>query len=768
MRAPGARPKTASSGRRSARGRAEKQHHPELIGLALLAAGVFLAIVLWLGWDGGLVGNRLDDAVRFLVGGAIVLVPAALLVLGGLLVARSELVDVKPFRTGMAFMGLAVLLAFGGDRFGLGPDGPTPKTLDPSVVSEHGGVFGSALYIVFEKLLGEAGFTILTLLTFAIGALLLTGASAGALIRRSAHAGRSAARHTAQAARRSLAAVQAMTVVEGPVRLEPPVDGATAYPDVIGGASEESSSPELLVEQLESAPEVSAERELLSFDSIEGTAAESPFPAMAESPDYRLPDRSLLRRSRTSGAQPARAAERTAETLVQALAHFGIEATVSGQVTGPRVTRYELQLAPGTKVSRVSSLKDDLAYALATTEIRILAPIPGKQAVGVEVPNASPNLVTLGDIFDDLPASASPVSVWLGKDISGAAVWCDLARMPHILIAGTTGSGKSGCINTMLCSILLRAAPDDVRMILIDPKRVELGLYESIPHLLTPVVSNPKRAAAVLLNVVEEMERRYERMSIARARNLPELNRILEKRGEAKLPYLLVVIDELADLMMVSPQDVEDTVIRLAQKSRAVGIHLVLATQRPSVDVITGMIKANVPSRIAFAVSSQTDSRVILDASGAEALLGQGDMLFRPLGTSRLQRVQGAYVGEEEIALIVEQCRAQRAQQLDESLLEPPERRGGDGEEADDDLDPDEDPLLGRAIEIAVQTQTASVSLLQRRLRVGYTRAGRLIDMLERRGVISGYEGSKPRRVLVAEHELERVLQGLHEGLSRS
>jgi S-DNA-T family DNA segregation ATPase FtsK/SpoIIIE len=320
----------------------------------------------------------------------------------------------------------------------------------------------------------------------------------------------------------------------------------------------------------------------------------------------------------------------------------------------------------------------------------------------------------------------------------------------------------------MLCSILLRAAPDDVRMILIDPKRVELGLYESIPHLLTPVVSNPKRAATVLLNVVEEMERRYERMSIARARNLPELNRILEKRGEAKLPYLLVVIDELADLMMVSPQDVEDTVIRLAQKSRAVGIHLVLATQRPSVDVITGMIKANVPSRIAFAVSSQTDSRVILDASGAEALLGQGDMLFRPLGTSRLQRVQGAYVGEEEIALIVEQCRAQRAQQLDESLLEPPERRGGDGEEADDDLDPDEDPLLGRAIEIAVQTQTASVSLLQRRLRVGYTRAGRLIDMLERRGVISGYEGSKPRRVLVAEHELERVLQGLHEGLSRS
>jgi S-DNA-T family DNA segregation ATPase FtsK/SpoIIIE len=337
--------------------------------------------------------------------------------------------------------------------------------------------------------------------------------------------------------------------------------------------------------------------------------------------------------------------------------------------------------------------------------------------------------------------------------------------MPHILIAGTTGSGKSGCINTMLCSILLRATPDEVRMIMVDPKRVELGLYESIPHLLTPVVSSPKRAAAVLMNVTEEMERRYERMSVARARNLPELNRALEKRGEQRVPYLLVVIDELADLMMISPQEVEDTVIRLAQKSRAVGIHLVLATQRPSVDVITGMIKANVPSRIAFAVSSQTDSRVILDQAGAEALLGQGDMLFKPLGTSRLQRVQGAYVSEEEIALVVEQCRGQREQELDESLLEPPERaRSAEGDE-EDDLDPDEDPLLERAIEIVVQTQTASVSLIQRRLRVGYTRAGRLVDMLERRGVISGYEGSKPRKVLVSEAELDRVLESLRAGV---
>ena len=422
------------------------------------------------------------------------------------------------------------------------------------------------------------------------------------------------------------------------------------------------------------------------------------------------------------------------------------------------MTRYELQLAPGTKVSKVAALKDDLSYALATTEIRILAPIPGKQAVGVEVPNLSPNLVTLGDIFDDLPATASPLAVWLGKDISGTAVWTDLARMPHLLIAGTTGSGKSGCINTLLTSVLLRSTPGRgahdpdrpeahrARLLRVDPASPDAGRVEPEagrrPRSRT---SSPRWSGATSA------------LSAVRARNLAEANRTLRQRGEQPLPYLLIVIDELADLMMISPQDVEDAVIRLAQKSRAVGIHLVLATQRPSVDVITGMIKANVPSRIAFAVSSQTDSRVILDQAGAESLLGQGDMLFKPLGTSRLQRVQGAYVSEEEIALVVDQCRHQREQELDESLLELPEVFAEDVDDDDGEFDPDEDPLLEKAIEIVVQTQTASVSLLQRRLRVGYTRAGRLIDMLERRGIISGYEGSKPRRVLVSESEQIRL-----------
>jgi DNA segregation ATPase FtsK/SpoIIIE, S-DNA-T family len=693
------------------------QQHPELIGLALLAVGLFLATILYLGWSGGMVGGWLADLFTGAIGAAAYVAPAAFVILGALMVGRSELIDLRPFRTGVAVASFGLL-----------------TTLGPP----HGGAIGRGLGKLFGLLLGATGTTILGALALVIGALLLSGASAGALLRRSGHAVRRA-HGKARRTRMSEALAEPAPVV--PLRPpDPPVDAVHDFPDVVG----EAQPPPLLV-----VPERAVE-EADQPSLFDVTSEDAP-------PDYQLPDPGLLRRSPPAQERGGDVAERTAAALVQTLAHFGVDATIVGQISGPRVTRYELQLAPGTKVSKVAALKDDLSYALATTEIRILAPIPGKQAVGVELPNLSPNLVTLGDIFDDLPATASSLAVWLGKDISGTAVWTDLARMPHLLIAGTTGSGKSGCINTILTSILLRSTPDEVRMILIDPKRIELGFYESIPHLLTPVVSSPKQAAAALANVVGEMERRYERLSALRARNLAEANRSLRQRGEPTLPYLLVVIDELADLMMISPQEVEDAVIRLAQKSRAVGIHLVLATQRPSVDVITGMIKANVPSRIAFAVSSQTDSRVILDQAGAESLLGQGDMLFKPLGTSRLQRVQGAYVSEEEIALVVDRCRHQREQELDESLLEVPEvfEEGTDGE--DGDFDPDEDPLLDKAIEIVVQTQTASVSLLQRRLRVGYTRAGRLIDMLERRGIISGYEGSKPRRVLVGEGDLDRI-----------
>jgi S-DNA-T family DNA segregation ATPase FtsK/SpoIIIE len=715
------RPKSPARVRKTKRRRrGHAQQHPELVGLALAFLGVFFAIPLWLGWDGGYVGDKIDSSLNGLVGNGRLGVPLVLLVLGGLMIARAQLVDVRPFRTGLVVLCLGAMTILGEAR---------------------GGATGEALELIFGRLLGGTGTAVLGFFLLVAGGLLVTGASLGAFVRHSARA----AQRTAVVARRSVERVR-IPLDDEPITQPdaPPVDGEAAYPDVV---SENPAPSPVLVDQLDAFETELPSRSAPVFDM-----------PSTEHAGYKLPDAGVLRRSRADAkkGQPEKAIERVAEALLQALSNFGVEAHLIGQVVGPRVTRYELQLAPGTKVGKVAALKDDLAYALATTEIRILAPIPGKQAVGVEVPNLSPNVVTLGDIFDELPGASSPLSVWLGKDISGASVWADLARMPHILIAGTTGSGKSGCINTMLCSILLRATPDEVRMILVDPKRVELGLYESIPHLLTPVVSSPKSAAAVLANVLTEMERRYERMSLARARNLPELNKVLSERGEQTLPFLLVVIDELADLMMVSPQDVEDAVIRLAQKSRAVGIHLVLATQRPSVDVITGMIKANVPSRIAFAVSSMTDSRVILDTAGAESLLGQGDMLFKPLGTSRLQRVQGAYVSEEEIALIVEQCRGQREQELDESLLEVPSAREHEGE--DGEFDPDEDPLLDRAIEIVVQTQTASVSLIQRRLRVGYTRAGRLIDMLERRGIISGYEGSKPRRVLIGEGELDKIL----------
>jgi DNA segregation ATPase FtsK/SpoIIIE, S-DNA-T family len=707
------RPRVPSRVKKRTRKVRSEQHH-ELVGLGLLALGVFLASILYLGWSGGMVGGAIADGFTGVIGAAAYVAPVAFVVVGALMVARSALVEVRPFRTGLIVTTFGLLAALG---------------------ASHGGAIGRGLERLFGLLVGSTGTTIIGVLALVVGVLLLTGASAGALVRRSGHA----VRRAHSRARRALPAepsAQPAPVI--PIRTTPqaPVDAVHDYPDVVG----ENQPPPLLVEP----PSTEGPDQPSLFDVVSSESHE----------EYQLPDRGILRRAPAGSELSSDVAERTAAALVQTLAHFGVDATIVGQIAGPRVTRYELQLAPGTKVSKVAALKDDLSYALATTEIRILAPIPGKQAVGVELPNLSPNLVTLGDIFDDLPATASPLAVWLGKDISGTAVWTDLARMPHLLIAGTTGSGKSGCINTLLTSVLLRSTPDEVRMILIDPKRIELGFYESIPHLLTPVVSSPKQAAAALTNVVAEMERRYEKLSVVRARNLAEANRTLRQRGEQTMPYLLVVIDELADLMMISPQNVEDAVIRLAQKSRAVGIHLVLATQRPSVDVITGMIKANVPSRIAFAVSSQTDSRVILDQAGAESLLGQGDMLFKPLGTSRLQRVQGAYVSEEEIALIVEQCRHQREQELDESLLELPEVFAEDVDAEDGDFDPDEDPLLEKAIEIVVQTQTASVSLLQRRLRVGYTRAGRLIDMLERRGIISGYEGSKPRRVLVSEAEL--------------
>jgi S-DNA-T family DNA segregation ATPase FtsK/SpoIIIE len=479
---------------------------------------------------------------------------------------------------------------------------------------------------------------------------------------------------------------------------------------------------------------------------------------VSDEAEFTPPNPSVLAKGKGDPGPDPKEREATAKSLLESLQHFGVDARMIGMVSGPHVSRYEFQLAPGTKVSKVAALKDDLAYALASTDIRILAPIPGKKAVGVEVPNKKRRLVRLGDIYEGKPKGSSPLVAWLGKDVSGHACWTDIALMPHILVAGTTGSGKSGCINAILSSILLHASPNECRLVLVDPKRVELNHYENLPHLLTPVVTNPRLASNVLTNLIGEMESRYQVMGEARARNLAELNKTRKKEGDPALPHILCVIDELADLMMVAPAEVEDSIIRLAQKSRAVGIHLVLATQRPSTDVITGTIKVNIPARIAFAVASQVDSRVILDQGGAETLLGQGDMLFRPIGTSKLQRIQGAFLTEDEIARLTNHWAKQGEPTFDPSLLV--EKVEDQGVEAGGDFSPDEDDLLEDAARIVIESETASVSMIQRRLRVGYTRAGRLIDMLERRGIISGYEGSKPRQVLVSMSELSAILAG--------
>ncbi len=665
-------------------------------------------------------------------------------------------------------------LAFAAGTLGVS-DGGGDASWAPDTFAARGGALGGALLAGSDRLLGSAGTHIVAVFLFLAGILLLTGASVAGVLRATG----AGVADTTRILRRTAAPVlggpdpapagpaadepllppepDEGELVVRPGERPPSLDGAIRYPDLFGAGGD--GAPEVRDER---PGEESAEEPVAPDPKPRRRAKRPAAPEPAGEGTFHLPDPSLLRVSKPEEGRPDTGdQERTSQLLVEALGHHGVDAKVVGTVAGPHITRYELRLAPGIKMNKVSNLKDDLAYALAATDIRILAPIPGKHAVGVEVPNRRRKIVTLGDVFGALPEGASPLTVFLGKDVSGKPVHADLAKMPHLLVAGTTGAGKSGCVNAMLSSILLRATPDQVRLVLVDPKQVELNHYEAIPHLLTPVITSPRMAANALQNLVREMEWRYATMAVARTRSLPELNKHRIGNDDAPLPYLLCVIDELADLMMVAPADVEDSIIRLAQKARAVGIHLVLATQSPRVDVITGMIKANVPSRIAFAVSSQTDSRVILDHNGAESLLGQGDMLFSPVGTSRLERIQGAYIDEPQIAQLTEFWAAQGEPQLREDLLDEveDESKGEGGDHGD--FDPDEDPLLGEAIQLVVEMGTASTSMLQRRLRLGYTRAGRLIDMLERRGIISGYEGSKPRQVLVSDADLPRVLAAL-------
>jgi S-DNA-T family DNA segregation ATPase FtsK/SpoIIIE len=635
-----------------------------------------------------------------------------------------------------------------------------------------GGKVGYGVETGLEYLFGAVGARIATVLMLAVGTMLVTGTSVSTVVRglgrglRHTFAGGRDVARTAIQHREDRRAEKSfdLQTKAGPTDVMSSYPESDDYEPTVAVAGEPS---EPVTEDFEAErEEAEAPTEPVDREPPEDEPEPAPLTPMgnergitaSEEIDYRPPPAGALERGRSDKGPDPRDHDAVGRKLVEALGHFGVEAAIVGIVSGPHVSRYELRLAPGTKVKKVTELSNDLAYALASTDIRILAPIPGKQAVGVEVPNTRRRLVRLGDIYAGRPEKTSPLVAWLGRGIDGNPVWTDLAKMPHVLVAGTTGSGKSGCVNAILCSTLMHASPNDVRLVLVDPKQVELNHYEHVPHLLTPVVTSPRLAANVLANLIGEMESRYGIMGQARCRNLAELNRARAKAGEPPLPHILCVIDELADLMMVSPAEVEDSIIRLAQKSRATGIHLVLATQRPSTDIITGTIKVNIPARIAFAVSSQTDSRVILDQGGAEALLGQGDMLFRGAGTSKLARIQGAFVTEEEIGRITDHWAKQGEPEFESELLEA--REDGPDGDGDEDFDPDSDDLLDEAIRTVVQTETASVSMIQRRLRVGYTRAGRLIDMLERRGVISGYEGSKPRQVLITEADLPRVLGG--------
>ena len=523
-------------------------------------------------------------------------------------------------------------------------------------------------------------------------------------------------------------------------------------PFSIGGkkkeASEQKSNPDVIEANLFKAEQETKEEKVKQVLQLEHTLT-------VEDEDYEFPPIQLLADGDKKGAKGSKkAVAETAAKLQKTLYSFGVSAKVENVSVGPAITRYELKPAEGVRVSKIANLSDDIALSLAAETIRIEAPIPGKQAVGIEVPNKENEIVPLRDIIDcdSFKNHKSKLAFALGKDVAGEEVVADIAKMPHVLIAGATGSGKSVCINTLIASIIYKAKPSEVKLVMVDPKVVELSVYNGIPHLLIPVVTDPKKAAGALAWAVQEMVNRYSLFASKNVRDIKGYNAALEKEGEGhKLPQIVIIIDELSDLMMVSPKDVEDSICRLAQMARAAGMHLVIATQRPSVDVITGIIKANIPSRISFAVSSQVDSRTILDMAGAEKLLGKGDMLFYPSGAPKPTRIQGAFISDKEVEKIVDFIKNNGEATYNDEILQQIENANSTDKELDSqDEEDDTDPLLMDAIDVVVETGQASTSFIQRRFKVGYARAGRIIDQMEERGIISGFQGSKPREVLMS------------------
>jgi S-DNA-T family DNA segregation ATPase FtsK/SpoIIIE len=699
----------------------------EVMGVVLLALGLFFSAAFASGR-----GAFLGDAGFFVTAqlfGRVGLALAPLAAVAGLLLLLGRL-------RGRVVAGVALLMLAGAATFAATL--PPRHLFSAGRYPEAGGIVGSVFFAGVQWVAGAIGAALAIALLYAVGLSLLTGVSFAAALAALRGAGK-----------------KIMGLARGlwekrERRPDPPArrsrtDAAEAGETGGQGGRDahEGASSGLETGEPESAPT----REFEVVLPARGPAQAFDEERELAPGEYTPPPFSMLS---LGHGDPEHDAEGTSQRLTLALSDLGVEAHVVRAVVGPRVTRYELRLGSGVKVGKVRNLQQDIAYALAATEVRILAPIPGKSAVGVEVPNTRPAKVTLGDVFQTYPdANDWTLPVGLGKDISGRAVFFDLSEMPHLLVAGTTGSGKSVMLNGLLTSLLLTTDPRQVKMVLIDPKRVELSQFGRVPHLITPVVTDVKKAANALGWAVAEMERRYEVLEDIGVRSVEGYN----DRAETQMPYVVVVIDELADLMMQAGAKVEDAIIRLAQKARAVGIHLVVATQRPSVDVITGMIKANVPSRIAFAVSSQVDSRVILDSPGAEALLGMGDMLYKPVSAARPSRVQGAFISEPEVDRVVSatvDAASGRAEARFVEEVTEPRSVKEENDEPDDDLLPD-------AASFVVSTQQASVSAVQRRFRVGYSRAGRIIDALERKGVVGPYEGSKSRAVVASTMDLESM-----------
>ncbi|HLS23407.1 MAG TPA: DNA translocase FtsK [Pseudogracilibacillus sp.] len=597
-----------------------------------------------------------------------------------------------------------------------------------------GGIVGALLLTVTYYLFSFAGAKIVAVFSLLIGLLFLTNLSFEQVINR--------LHSVSQGIKATIKERQEKDIVEEPT---PEEDFA-----MVAGDSYESNETFSEAEEKPFAVQY-AEEEMDDLVVPEENREEKdshPISVLTnDDEDYELPSIELLTlpKIKTKRQNKGKIKE-TVETLEKTFESFGVQATITKAHVGPAVTRYEVYPEAGVKVSRILNLQDDLALALAAQDIRIEAPIPGKSAIGIEIPNSDVTTVTLREVLEFEQQPTKKLLFALGRDISGEVITGELNKMPHLLIAGATGSGKSVCINGIILSILMRAKPSEVKMMMIDPKKVELNMYNGIPHLLTPVVTDPKKASLALRKIVLEMDERYELFSETGTRNIEAYNKYIheqnERTGEKEplLPYIVVLIDELADLMMVASSDVEDSITRLAQMARAAGIHLIIATQRPSVDVITGVIKANIPSRIAFSVSSQVDSRTILDMAGAEKLLGRGDMLYIPVGKSKPIRVQGAFVSDDEVDRVVNHCKAQQEANYDETMI-PDEQSDAFEEEVDE--------LFEEAVQFVVEMQSASVSMLQRRFRIGYNRAARLIDAMEERGIVGPYEGNRPRDVLI-------------------